>query len=134
VLLASAMKAVQIDINTAGATTLRIGVYADTANGPGALLTQTADIAGGTTGAVTTALSVPAGACWLAVQNTGSAAVTPRTISGANPFLSGLDAPGANNLPNTWLAVSQGTSLPSTFPLGSVSRTGLFVALFLQAS
>jgi hypothetical protein len=127
------MKTVQIEVTTGGSTTLRVGYYTDTPTGPGTLVGQTGDISGAAAAALTSALSIPAGTYWLAVQNTGAAACTLRTAGGMNPFLPGLDPPGTNNSPNTWGAASQGTAFPGTFPMASVIRNGLFPSLFVQA-
>lgn len=135
--LPMAVKTVQLEVTTAVAgSILRVGVFADTASGPGALLYQSADFSGASAVALTAALGpVPAGTYWIGVQNTGaSGGPTLRCASGSNPFLTGNDLPGANNLPNSWSASAQGTALPNPFPLGSVSRSGLTPALWLQAA
>src|SRR6266576_1665619 len=134
--LAAAIKTVQLEITAGVASTLRVCVYADTAAGPGALLYQTADISGSAIAAPTAALGpVPAGTYWIGVQNTGaSGGPTIRSCNGANPFLTGLDLPGANAIPNAWSNAGQGTTIANPFPLAGVLRAGNVPAIFLQAS
>jgi hypothetical protein len=136
VVLPMAIKTVQLDITANVASTLRVCVYADTATGPGALLYQSGDISGAAIAAPTAALGpVPAGTYWIGVQNIGaSGAPTIRSINGLNPFLTGLDVPGANALPNAWSNAGQGVAIPNPFPMAGVLRAGNVPAIFLQAS
>jgi hypothetical protein len=127
------MKTAQVEVTISGSTTLRVGVWADTATGPGSLVAQTGTISAASVTALTAALAVPAGACWIGVQNVGASPCTLRAVTGSNPFLPGMDVPGANNLPNSWQVSGQGTALPNPFPLAGATRTGLAAALFLQA-
>jgi hypothetical protein len=136
VVLPMAIKAVQLDITAGVASTLRVCVFADTGTGPGALLYQSADISGAAIAAPTAALGpVPAGTYWIGVQNVGaSGAPTIRSINGLNPFLTGVDVPGANALPNAWSNAGQGVAIPNPFPMAGVLRAGNTPAIFLQAS
>lgn len=127
------MKTVQLEVTTSGSTTLRVGVWSATSTGPGALIAQTGTIPGSSVAVHTAALAVPSGLCWIGVQNVGTSSCSLRAVTGSNPSLPGMDAPGSNNLPNSWQASSQGTSLPNPFPSVGVTRTGLAAALFLQA-
>ena len=123
----------EVTVAVAGAI-FRIGIYADTPTGPGALLYQSGDIDGGTVGNKTVTFSVPAGTYWIALQNVGGAGnPTLRSSTGANPWLPGVDQPGNNNLPNGWQAPGSGTTLKDPFPMGSIARTGAMYALFWQA-
>jgi hypothetical protein len=79
---------------------------------------------------------VPAGTYWIGTQNISVAAGGPtlRSATGANPFITGMDAPGANNTPNAWSIAGQGTTIANPFPLAGVLRNGLVPAVWLQAS
>jgi len=129
----NAMKTVQIDVSTGGATSFRVGVYTDTPTGPGTLVAQTVDMSGVTAAVVASALAVPAGVCWMALQNVGGASATLRVATGANPLMIGGDAPGSNTINNQWQATGQGSVMPGTFP-APTSRAGQFPLMFVQAT
>jgi len=130
----NSMKTVQIEVTASGSTTLRVGVWTDTFNGPGRLIAQTGTIPGSSVAVLHASISIPAGACWLGVQNIGLSPCSLRAVLGANPLLPGLDAPGANNLPNSWQVTGQGSVLPDPFPTVNVTRAGLAALLFVQAA
>jgi hypothetical protein len=134
-ILPNAIQSVQLDISTgASGAVFRVGVWSDTPTGPGSIQSQTADFVGTTTGVYTLGLSAGAGTYWIGVQNVGSVSATLRAATGLNPYLTGLDAPGANNVPNCWgFGTGNGTTLPNNAPTTGITRTGLAALLFLQA-
>jgi len=139
VILRQPISSVRIEVTTAGAQArFRAGFYADTPAGPGGLLYSTPDISGASTGMYNGAVSVPAGRYWLVISNVGTASATLRTLTGVNPWLTGLDAPTTNALWNAWAATGQpsgaaGTALPASFP-GTVTRNAQMPSAFFQAA
>ena len=133
--LPQAFDTVQIEVSTVGTTTFHVGVYADTAVGPGALLaSSTAIDASGVAGNRTAALAVPAGAVWLLVQNTGAGSATIRASNGMNPYSSGHDAVAAFTAVGSWWNTGMGTSLPNPWPVTGQSRNAQSPTIFLRAA
>lgn len=133
IVLPNAITDVQIEISTGGAAVFRVGVYADTPTGPGALLTQTADMSGSSVVAVRAALVLAAGTYWFAVINLGSAQLGFRCAAGFNAYLPGLDQPVANTQNNCWTLAGQ-AGLPNPWPSVGITRSGLGPTIFVKAA
>jgi hypothetical protein len=125
---------VQMETTTNTTSSYQIGVWADTATGPGALLTQTAVISGVGTGVKTAALAVPTGPCWIGIQNVGgTGSATLRAVgNGGNPLLPGTDAPTVT-LHHAWFRTGMGGTLPNPFGAPINKGTGFMPALYLRA-
>lgn len=137
--LPAAIQQAQMEVSSAGTTTIRYAAFADTPTGPGALLAQSASIdTSGTTGARIATFALPAGTCWLGVQNVGAGSVTMRVVSGVNQALPGHDTPVVPYAPtavwNAWQVVAQGTTIKDPFPTTGIARNVSFVGMFVQAS
>jgi len=131
--LPNAITSVQAEVSTLGATTFIVVAYADTPNGPGALVAQSGVMDASSVGTKTAAMALPAGTYWIGLHNIGGAAFTMRSVAGANPFLPGVDAPGTNNLPNCWFVTGQGTSPPANWPTTGITRNGQSALIWGQA-
>lgn len=119
-------------------STFRVGIYADTPTGPGALLVQTADLVSSTTAVQTAALAWTGGMCWVGVQQVGSAQGPFNAIQGISPWGVGVNQPGTlgANL-SGWSAAGQGSVMPNPFPSSGVVKGATASALpliYLQAA
>jgi Collagen triple helix repeat (20 copies) len=135
VVLTQDVKAVGVDSASTTGWGAFVVVYADTPTGPGALLSS-GTINGGSTGLKSAALSLSAGVYWIGVSNTtgNASTMTLRGASGANPFMTGLDAPANNaGVANCWSATPAGTTAPNPFPTTGVTRNQENPAIYLQA-
>ena len=133
-ILPQAFSEVQIEVTVVAATTFQVGVYEDTATGPGALLASSGVIdASGTVGNRTAPLAVPEGPSWLLVQNTGGATATIRAVNGMNPYSPGHDTIAANSFSGSWWNTGLGTSLPNPWKTAAQSRNAQSPAVFLRA-
>jgi hypothetical protein len=138
VMLPRPISQVRYEVSTAAAAArCRIGFYEDTPAGPGALLHQSADM-GGAAGMQSAALAVPAGTYWVGLQNVSTTSVTLRTVTGANPWLTGIEAPTANVLWNGWGATGAGsgavgTAMANPFPSG-LSRNHIMPVIWFEVA
>jgi len=136
VIMGQACKTVQVEVTTLAATTfVRVAVYADSGGTqPGALLAQTADIDVSTAGTKSAALAIPAGPCWIAMQNKSTTNTpTMRQIVGSDPYLPGVDTP-TQSIANAWQNTGQGTTLPDPFPMTGITRNAAMPVVFAQAT
>jgi hypothetical protein len=119
--LATPTQAMAVEVTTAVASTLRIGVYADAWPTGGAKIHESGDISGTPTGLKTFTFPalLPPGAYWFAVQNISATTTACRQNSAGNPFHPGsVTATGTGGTVHTGiLANAQGmTGLPANFP------------------
>lgn len=124
----------QIEVTTAGATIVRLGVYADTASGPGSLLYQSADVDVSALGVKTIALAVPSGTYWVGVQNVGAATAGLRAVTGVNAMLPGTDPSSGGVIQNCWQAPGRGAALPNPIPPAAIQRQGYMFQVIFQAA
>jgi hypothetical protein len=124
---------VQMEVTTSATSSYQVGVWADTATGPGALLAQSGVLPGAGTGLKTAAVAVPAGPCWIGIQNVGTGGATLRSVTGGtNSMLPGMEPPTI--MVNTaWFKNGNGTTLPNPFGTPTSRGTGGIPALYLRA-
>jgi hypothetical protein len=137
------IQAVRIDVTALNAQgRYRIGLYDEdpVTGAPRNLIVQTAEMLGTAVAMVNSALVAPSGRYWMAIGSVGTGAATLRTVTGANPYLSGVDQPLANVLPNAWLTTGQATGaagvaqLPAVASLTGLVRNSIMPAVWVQTT
>jgi hypothetical protein len=131
--LNQAFNMVQIEIVTASSTSLRVGLWADTATGPGALVVQSNVFTATSTGVFTSPMAIPVGNYWLGVANTGAGGPTLRVVNGTNLYSAGHDPIAANALVGGWSA-NVGTTMPNPWPTPPLSRNVQAPVIYLRAA
>lgn len=136
VVLAQSIKtAMMLSGSSSGNGTVQVVVYADTATGPGALISSIPMTFTATNQFKTVALSLVAGAYWIGLQNVGAGQINMFCVTLPNPFLPGTDAPVSQTTTySAWSAAGQGATVPNPFPMGAVARNYSAIATWLQAA
>jgi len=137
--LGSAIKTALLFSGGSTSGQFRFTAYADTPAGPGALIAQSATVTITTSSQQrTAALSVPAGACWIGVQNMLGSTLTLGGLRTHNPFLSGTAIPSSETsdqwLFSAWVVSGLGGVVPDPFPLAGASKNVFMPAVWLQGA